>query len=156
MADSTFPKTVLDELVGHCLRRGTLDSVNKFQAEQSPGNGVTCSIWVQHIGPARSGSGMSSTSVRVEYGIRLYTPMLQAPKDAIDENLLAACADLMMSFTGAFTLGGVARAIDLLGAYGRPMEAVAGYARFPDTDAEYRVMTITLPVVVNDVWDQAG
>lgn len=155
MSDSTFPKTVLSELESHCLRRGTMDQVNTYQPEQVPGNGVTCAIWVQRIGPARAGSGLSATSVRVEYGVRLYTPSLQAPKDAVDTFLLEATSDLMLSFTGDFTLGGVARAIDLLGAYGAPMEAVAGYARFPDGDTEFRIMTISVPVVVNDVWDQA-
>lgn len=156
MANSTFPKDVLDQLVSHCLRRGTMDAVNTHQPEQVPGTGVTCAIWVQRIEPARNASGLNATSVRLEYGIRLYTPTTQEPKDAIDTQLLEACSDLMMSFTAGFTLSGMTRAIDLLGAWGQPLSAVAGYTRFPPDDQVFRVMTITLPVVVDDVWDQSA
>lgn len=156
MASSTFARDVLNELSGLCLRRGTMDSVNRAQPEQAPGTGVTCAIWVQRIEPARGGSGLNATTVRLEYWIRLYTPTSSLPKDELDDKLMDATTDLMMALSGTFTLGGVARAIDLGGAHGTPLSMVAGYTRFPDTDVTYRVTTITCPVVVNDVWDQTG
>lgn len=153
MSNTDFPELVLDELVSHAKQRGTLDSVNTEEPKVKPGNGVECAIWVDGLGPARSGSGLSSTTVRIDYRVRLYAPLLQFPSQRVDVNLLRAAADLMLAYSGDFSLGGVARAIDLLGAFGDPLSMRAGYIE--QDGAKYRVMTITVPVVVNDVWDQS-
>jgi len=58
----------------------------------------------------------------------------------------------MASYIGGFTLGGLVRDVDVNGEFGTPLEAVYGYVAIDG--AMYRVATITIPVIVNDVWTQ--
>ncbi|MEU3851722.1 hypothetical protein [Streptomyces sp. NPDC029554] len=109
-------------------------------------------MWVEQIGPARGGSGLSSTSSRLVLYVRLYASLMQQEPDAIDPALMDALDWLMAAYSGDFTLNGLVRQVDLLGTYGDPLSARAGY--LAEGSAEYRVMTITLPLIVNDLWDQ--
>lgn len=152
MANSTFPKDVLAELETHCRSRGTFNWVQVMEPDQQPGEGIGCAIWLNRLQPARNASGLDTTTVRLEYSIRLYKSLTTFPQETIDTDMLTACADLMMSFSAGFSLQGMARAVDLLGAHGPGLEMAAGYIE--QDGNQYRIMTITVPVVVNDVWDQ--
>ena len=46
------------------------------------------------------------------------------------------------------------RCVDLLGQAGVPLSARAGYLEMDD-GAVYRVVTLTVPVLVNDLWSQS-
>lgn len=145
--------TILDRAESHALASGYFTRVNGSEPKSPPDtSGITCALWVEEIGPARGGSGLDSTSVRLAFFVRLYAGLLTEAEDAIDPNLMAALDALMAAYSGDFTLGGLVRKVDLLGAYGDPLGARAGY--LVESGAEYRVMTITLPVIVNDLWDQ--
>ncbi|NUR03067.1 MAG: hypothetical protein HOY79_43130 [Streptomyces sp.] len=146
--------TILDAVQAHALASGYFDSVNGHEPQSPPTSGVTCAVWVEQIGPARGTSGLNSTTSRLALYVRLYTSMAQQPADAIDPNLMTALDALMAAYSGDFTLGGLAREVDLLGAYGDPLSARAGY--LAEGGAEYRVMTITLPLIVNDLWEQVA
>lgn len=146
--------TILDTVQDHALASGYFDAVNGHEPKSAPGNGLSAAVWVEQIGPARGGSGLGETSVRLALNVRLYTPMVHEPEDAIDPNLMTALDALMAAYSGDFTLGGVVREVDLLGIYGDPLSARAGY--LTTAGAEYRVMTITLPLIVNDLWEQAA
>jgi hypothetical protein len=102
--------------------------------------------------PARGGSGLASTSTRLALYVRLYTSLVQQEPDAIDPALMDALDWLMAAYSGDFSLGGLVRQVDLLGTYGDPLSARAGY--LAEAGAEYRVLTITLPLIVSDLWDQ--
>jgi hypothetical protein len=78
--------------------------------------------------------------------------MLAEPQDAIDPAMLDAVDLLCGAYSAGFTLGGALRSIDLLGTYGAPLSAKAGY--LTQDSKLYRVMTITLPCIVNDLWTQ--
>ncbi|MET8987757.1 hypothetical protein ABZW49_20110 [Nonomuraea wenchangensis] len=78
--------------------------------------------------------------------------MLQEPADAIDPAMLAALDALMSAYSGDFDLGGRIRNVDLLGQTGPPLSAQAGYLE--QDGNTYRVFTVTLPLLINDVWDQ--
>jgi hypothetical protein len=144
---------VLDAIQSHALASGYFDAVNGNEPKSPPDtSGLTCAVWVEQIGPARGGSGLASTSTRLGFYVRLYTGMLTEPADAIDPNLMTALDALMAAYSGDFTLAGLVREVDLLGAYGDPLGARAGY--LVESGTEFRVMTITLPVIVNDLWDQ--
>ncbi len=45
--------------------------------------------------------------------MRLYTPMVQEPEDAIDPNLMTALDALMAAYSADFTLGEIVREVDL-------------------------------------------
>jgi hypothetical protein len=61
---------------------------------------------------------------------------------------------LFTAYIGDFTLGGLVRNVDVRGADGAPLDGQAGYLK--QDEVLYRVFTITLPVVVNDAWDEAA
>lgn len=147
-------RTILAAVETHALQSGYFQAVNGHEPKSAPQNGLTCAIWVEQIGPARGASGLNSTSARLALFVRLYTPMLTQPEDAIDPDLMTALDALMAAYSGDFTLGGLVRDVDLLGRHGDPLSARAGY--LTTSGAEYRVMTITLPLVVNDLWSQAA
>ncbi|NUS26045.1 MAG: hypothetical protein HOV92_17735 [Streptomyces sp.] len=146
--------TIIAAVETHALASGYFDAVNGHEPLSPPTSGVTCAVWTEQIGPARGGSGLNSTSSRLALFVRLYTPMAQLPSDAIDPNMMTALDALMAAYSGHFTLGGLVRHVDLLGTYGDPLSARAGYLKTSGTD--FRVMTITLPLIISDLWEQVA
>lgn len=146
--------SILSAVESHALASGQFERVNTHEPKNSPGNGVTCAIWADKIDPVPDGSGLSRTTARLIFVVRIYSNMLQEPQDAIDPNVVTATSDLMTRYSGDFQLGGTVRNVDLLGQAGVSLSAQAGYVNVSGT--MYRVVTITLPLIINDVWDQAG
>lgn len=145
--------TLLDQVVSHALSSGLFEAVNAHEPKSAPGSGVSAAVWVQAVDPITGGSGLASTSGRVELTLRIYTNMLAEPADAIDPAVVSAVDYLMSAYSGDFELGGNVKNIDLLGQFGRPLSARAGYLNQDST--LYRVMDITLPLIVNDLWSQS-
>lgn len=142
-----------DKIVGYALSSGRFDAVNQHEPRSAPGNGLSCSVWVQRIRPIRS-SGMNSTSGVVLLTARIYTNFKSQPYDMIDPNVMAATAHFMNALSGNFSLGGAegVRAIDLLGTYGTPVEASAGFLEIDRV--MMRVMTIQIPIIMDDMFTQ--
>ncbi len=137
----------------HALASGWFDRVAGHEPKNAPGHGFSLALWLDEIAPDPESSGLSSTSGRVTLNARIYTSMLADDQDAIDPTLAGATHDLMGRLSGDFTLGGRVRNIDLLGqsSNGR-LSAKAGYL---NQDGKlFRVMVITIPVLINDLWEQ--
>lgn len=147
------PVATQDAIVSHAKHLGVFDRVFAHEPKSAPLSGFSCAIWAAHIIPITA-SGLSSTSVRVQYAIRVFGNMTKEPQDGIDRDILGAVAKLMAAYSGDFTLGGEARHIDLLGRYGPSLSAQAGYLN--QDNRLFRVMTITLPVVFDDVFEQVA
>lgn len=145
--------TLMSELISHAQTLGVFDEVNGHEPKSAPGRGVTAAVWVQDVMPLRS-SGLSSTSVRLELMWRLYSPMISEAPDAIDPNMIKALDALCGAYSADFELDGAARQIDLLGAHGDPMRARAGYLN--QDGRLYRVIDLTVPLVINDLWEQSA
>lgn len=145
--------SILDTLVSHAMELGVFERVNTHEPKNAPGHGMTVALWCNAIDPIQS-SGLDSTSARLTFNLRIYQSMLSEPQDAIDPNVIDATDQLMTAYSGDFDLGGDARHVDLLGAYGKPLSALAGY--IAQSDKIYRIMDITIPVVINDVWEQTA
>lgn len=147
--------TILNRVQEHALTSGWFTDVNGEEPKSPPDtSGLTAAVWVQDIGPARGASGLISTSVRLALTVRLYAGLYTEPGDAIDPRLIQALDALMASYSGAFTLAGAVRDVDLLGAYGDPLSARAGY--MVQSGTEYRVVDIVLPLIVDDLWEQVA
>lgn len=143
---------IYTQVVSHAKRLGVFQQVLTHEPKGAPGNGITCAIWLNSLSPAPEVSGLSVTSMRLELSIRIYENFKSQPEDDIDKRLLDATSKLMDSYTGDFTLADEAMDIDLLGAHGAPMEAEGGYLQ---TDRDlYRVVVITLPIIIPDVYTQ--
>lgn len=143
--------TLFDRMASHAATLGVFDRVNTHEPTNSPGQGYTAAVWVNAIAPVRA-SGLDATSVRIEFMVRLYTPVVMVPLDALDPELLRNTDLLLNQYSNDFTLGGSIKNVDLLGAHGVGLSAAAGYVNIGGT--LMRVMTITLPVIVNDLWEQ--
>jgi hypothetical protein len=145
---------VLDGIVSPMLASGMFARVNRCEPKSAPGSGLTAAVWLDNVGPAVNASGLAATSARLVFKIRLYTSMISEPQDAIDPAMLAANIKLMGLFSEDFDLGMSVRNVDLLGAHGISMSSQAGYL---NQDGKLmRITDITLPLVMNDLWEQSA
>lgn len=144
---------ILDAAISHASASGHFDQVNGHEPVQPPASGgLTAGVWVDRVTPVRS-SGLDSVTALVVLNVRLYTSAQQLPLDAIDPAIVAAVDALCTAYVGDFTLGGLVRQVDVFGTYGQSLDVRAGYLAQDGT--VQRVMTITLPTIVNDLWEEA-
>lgn len=136
------------------MQTGLFRSVNFHEPKVAPAGGVSLSVWANSIEPIAGASGLASTSGYVVVQARAYGNMLSKPEDDIDPRLMTAATTLLSAYSADFTLGGLVRNIDLLGMYGTKLGAQAGYVTIGQT--MFRIMTITVPCVVNDMWTQTA
>lgn len=139
-------------VVSHARRLGVFNKVLTHEPKAAPGNGLTCSIWLNSLEPVATVSGLAVTSLRLELSIRIYENFKAQPEDEIDRRLLNATSKLMDAYTGDFQLGGTVMDIDLLGAHGEPLRAEGGYLN--QDGVLYRVVVMTLPIIIADVYTQ--
>jgi hypothetical protein len=144
---------LLDPVVSHGLALGVFDRVNMHEPESVPGIGMTMACWLDAGTPVPAGSGLAATTMRIALVVRVFKNLLTEAPDTIDPAMMDAVSVLLDAYTGDFEFDGAVRAIDLLGMYGEPMSFRAGY--LPQGDANFRVITIVVPLIVDDVWTQA-
>src|SRR5258707_1115902 len=150
--DAAAVLDLFDKVTSHAASLGLFDSqVGTHEPKNAPGNGLWCAIWVQGIGPIPS-SGLASVSGRVELRARIGSSMLQEPPDSVDPAIPAAPTDPAGGYAGHLTLGATVRAIDLIGMHGTPLSAQAGYITIGQQMS--RVIEITLPILINDMWSE--
>lgn len=146
-------RPITDALVSHAEATAEFDAgVTGHEPLAAPDDGLAGAVWVQTVAPPRGASSLAATSALLTYNFRLYTPLPEGVPDALDERLIDAADALFAAYSGAFTLGGLVRQVDLLGAYGPPLSGQAAYQSF--SSRNYRVFTISLGLVVDDVWSQ--
>jgi hypothetical protein len=137
-------------LISHALSLGLFSSVSGHEPKTAPPAGLYGALWLEDFRAAPS--GLTSTSMRLTFSFRIGTNMIAQPEDDTDLNILVATAALMGAYSGDFTLGGESMNIDLLGPNG--LAAKAGYL---NQDGHlYRVMVITIPFILNDVFVQVA
>jgi hypothetical protein len=134
------------------MRTGKFRRVNLHEPKSAPGSGLTCAIWIQSIDPFTSGSGLNSTTGYLVLFARVYGNMFTKPEDNLDPVMTKAASALVGAFSADYTLNGTCRNIDLLGEGGTTLRAQAGFEEIGST--QYRIMTVTVPCIVNDCWDQ--
>lgn len=147
-------QALIDALASHALSIGHFDQVNQHEPKTAPNRGLTCAVWIDRIEPARGRSGLAMTSARVTFNVRIYQNFIKKPQDSIDPEVMEAADKLFEAYSGDFQLGDETRWIDLLGAtQGHPMFSQSGYINIDNV--VMRVMTITVPVIVENAWTQA-
>ncbi len=143
---------ILDALTSHAATLGIFDRINTHEPKNAPGNRLSYSIWCDLIAPLPAGSGLRATTARVVFNGRLMTSMLAEPQDEIDPEVMRAVDLLMTNYSADFDLNGTVRNVDLLGAHGVGLSARAGY--LTQDKKVYRTMVLTIPLIVNDAWEQ--
>lgn len=146
-------QAIVDALASHAAASGYFERVNGAEVIHAQGNGLTTAVWVQRGAPAPAASGLAATSVRFELHLRIYASANQQPRDAIDPAIMAAVDQLMADFSGDFSLGGLVRNVDLLGAHGQPLQFNAGYLDMQGVP--HRVVDMTVPMIISDAWAQS-
>lgn len=144
---------LFDAMQSHALASGLFEAVNGHEPTSAPGNDLTAAVWSQRIAPVPRGSGLQVTTGLVVFYLRIYQNMLMEPQDSIDPSVLNAVDHLFAVYSGDFTLGGLVKNVDLLGSSGTALSAEAGYIN--QDGRIYRAMTITVPLIVNDLWSQS-
>lgn len=119
----------------------------------APGTGMSFCVFATRIGSAPQGSGLDATAKLVQCTARLQIPMLYQPEADIDPKMLNAADAILGAISASFTLGGVARNVDLLGEQGDSPEWVFGYINMDNTF--FRIADLALRVVLADEWTQA-
>ena len=141
-------------VVSEAQQLGVFAEVRQHEPKNAPtASGLTLAVWLQGIKPTRA-SGLAAVSGVVGFRARIYSNMLAEPQDGIDPELLAAAGLLMETYSGSFTLGGTVRNVDLFGSEGTALAAEAGYIQHDNR--MFRVMEISLAVIVNDMWDEVA
>lgn len=148
------PVAILNAIESHAGASGLFERVNGHEPLGVPGSGLTAAVWADTIDPVALASGLAATSLRIGFMVRIFSSAIQPPLDAIDPAILSASVALMIAYSGDFDLGASVRNVDLLGAHGTALRAQAGYVNMDGT--LMRVMTITLPVICNDVLTQSA
>lgn len=139
-------------LVSHALTLGVFDRAEGHEPKSAPGAGVSYAVWLDAIDPLPAASGLAAVSGRIGFRGRVYLSDNLKSEDLIDPRIGTATGVLFAAYSAAFTLGGAIRNIDLLGEHGPPLAAQAAWME-QDTKV-YRVMEITIPLIVNDLWDE--
>lgn len=114
--------------------------------ENAPPAGISCSIMLGPVKPVTS-SGLAAVSGQVTLMVHVWNFGSKRPLDDVDPQVLAATCSLMGAFAGGFTLGETVREVDLFA-----MDAQPGYVNFEGK--EYRTMQISLPIVINDMFQE--
>jgi hypothetical protein len=142
---------LLAALVSHGKSLGRFVDVLDYEPKSAPApRGITLALWADPITPVRS-SGLAATTASVQFAARLYRAMMADRQS--DAEILGALDALMGAYSADFTLGDQIRGIDLLGAYGASLAAVPGYIEHDHKT--FRVIDLTVPLIVNDLWTQA-
>jgi hypothetical protein len=142
---------IINAVTSHAMATGYFASVEEHEPKNAPTAGLTVASWFDRIELVPS-SGLNASSVRLVLNVRLYARADQQPTDDIDAAMIEAMSALFLAYASDFTLDGLVRQVDLHGAAGEPLQAQGGYI---EQDATMqRVITITLPLIINDVYGQ--
>jgi hypothetical protein len=141
-------KALFEALRSYSEQLGVFQATSTHEVLNAPGNRLFCTINLGSVVPVTS-SGLSSVSGKITFHVRVWSSAMQRPLDNIDPEVLAAASSLMGAFSGGFTLGGTVREIDLFS-----LSAQAAYTEFEGK--QFRVVEITVGVIVNDMWSEAS
>lgn len=145
---------LFDSVRTHCLNLALFGGVTTHEAKSKPMGDMSAEIWGMAIRALPQVSGLGETAGLLTFHIRIRTPMMQKPEDDTDKRLMSASLTLIGEYSGNFTLGGTVMAIDLLGMHGESVGAQLGYLEQDGT--LFRVSTVVLPIVIDNLWTQGA
>lgn len=147
-------RAILAAVQSHAETLAVFERAGTHEPKNAPGNGLSIAVWAGPMRAVPAASGLAAMSARLELVVRVYNPMLQKPYDDIDPTVLDAVDALFTAYAADFELGGLVRNVDLLGQHGTALSAVPGY--LSQDGKLFRVMDITLPLIINDLWNEVA
>lgn len=146
---------LIDAVLSQAATLGVFETVAEHDQLNAPSNGVAFNVLFGKVLPARGSSGLASTTAVVLLNAYLYRQTAGSlPLDQVDKSMVDALSVFFTSLHGGYTLGGLVRQVDVLGEFGTPLSATGGYTDY--AGAQYRVIKVTIPLVVNDAWEQVA
>lgn len=159
--DTAAVVALYDAVISHAKTTALFNAgVTDHEPLNPPATGLSCAVLLGPLVPVGRASGLSVTSGRLEFQIRVYSPRLAQPGGSNDRTVLAAASTLIGAYSGDFELtvgnipAGLVRNVDLLGAYGAALQMTPGWLLADG--APFRVCDVTLPLILNDLWCQKG
>lgn len=151
-------QALIDAVRDLALSTGLFTVINGHEPATPIPDGLDAAVWLQYVGPCRPISGLTATAAAVTVWMRIYSKSLSntatpADLDAIDPAIGDATSQMISLLSGDFELGGLVFAVDLLGIDQVPLSAKAGNIDVSGT--VYRIMDITIPLLIDAVWTQA-
>lgn len=143
-----------DNVVSVPQQLGIFDTVIGYEPKSAPTGGRVAAVWLRDVKPMPAASGLAATAGVVTFTVRVYVPMLSEPQDQVEKALLDSADALFTAFSADFELDASVRNVDLLGESGQALTAVTGYTSIDNT--LFRIVDVTVPLIVNDVWSQTA
>jgi hypothetical protein len=146
---------LMSAVVSSLVRLGVFGTVNDHESLVPPGaKDLMASVWVESISTIRS-SGLPIGSGRIDFTVRIQQAQARRPAKPInDTRLLSAVDAVMRAFSADFELTGPngprLRQVDVLGAYGEPLSARAGYLVIDNVQC--RTYELLLPLSIIEIW----
>jgi hypothetical protein len=142
---------IMDAFASYAGRIGALERMQLHEPKTAITSGLSAALWFQSIDPIQA-SGLSKTSLRVEFVFRLYDNMLRPPADTIDPEITRVVNLMFNALHAGFTLGGLISQVDLIGTYGPPLRSLAGYIQQDKT--LMRAVSIYIPCIIFNAYAQ--
>jgi len=142
--------TTLTKVTSSLKALGLFTDVLTVEPKSPFGKGYAAAVFFASAAPATEVSSLTYASGLYVFTLRIYTDMLAEPAGQIDPKLIGVVDNVFDALLGDFDLGATVKNIDVFGQMGTPLRAEAGYVDVGGT--MYRVVDITLPLVVNDTW----
>lgn len=143
---------VLGRLRDHAKILGLFEVARIGEFKSAPPGGLTFAVWSQRLGSSPVGSGLATTAALLQVTCRIYMPLTHRPEDEIETKPVAAADAYLGRINGAFTLGGAARNVDLLGEAGELPMWEMGHANIDNK--LFRIADLNLRIIFNDSWTQ--
>lgn len=134
-------------LQSYAEKLALFQAVDTHEPANAPGNRLYCSIVLASVRADGNISGLAEASGTVTFSVRIWSAAMQRPLDSIDPEVLGAAMAYMGALSGGLTLGDTIRNIDIFG-----MDAQTKWADFQGK--QYRLIEITVPAVINDLWTE--
>lgn len=145
-------ETVLDALTDHAERLGVFDIVMEGDPVGLPGDQMVLSWNADSGRPERTMSGLAATSILLTVIGRTFISNKVSPMAGLERKLLVVVDTVMESFHAQIQLGETDMHVDVLGQSGVDLRWQAGFV--PVDDELYRVVDITIPVIITDMYAQ--
>lgn len=111
------------------------------------GHGMEAYIWMDSV--AVAGTTLNYAIEIHTVTLRLYMPMLTGDTLEDEVEMDAAVNQVKRNLAADFDLGGTVRNVDFAGQHSGGLESVTGFVDLSGT--QYRIVDITLPVIVDDI-----
>ncbi len=130
---------------------GVFEHVEGHALINPPPSGTAVAFEFGTFDPYAEGSGLASTSMLLTVTASVYKLLQSQPADDIETAIAGAAAALMCSLSADFDLGSQVRNVQLL-----KVNANGGYVKIGGGETMFRTVIVTIPMVINDVFEQVS